>query len=56
MSGQRAWAIFTLSQEAGGAREETRGSSSLASTSLWTWEAAALGWSPGFVTLVTLLT
>lgn len=44
------------SQEVGGAREETRASSSLASTSLWTREAAALGWSPGFVTLVTLLT
>ena len=56
MSGQHARAVFTLSREAGGARKETRGPSPLASTSLWTWEAAALGWSPGFVTLVTVLT
>lgn len=32
------------------------GPSSLTSSSVWPWEAAALGWSPGFVTPVTVLT
>ena len=32
------------------------GPSSLTSSSMWPWEAASLGWSPGFMTPVTVLT